>query len=125
MMRKSRLRPIRLTALREVEMGNQEEARAGAIKLAPNRDVQAMAALALTRAGDTAGPDRTWRGQQLRHTRPDLCARRNLPRPGRWETSATHQADPVFSLEVFCAKESNCSKFRNDGLKVEVQRFSS
>ncbi|MGA8345291.1 MAG: protein kinase [Candidatus Sulfotelmatobacter sp.] len=44
-------------ALREVESGNREEARAeanAALKLAPNRDVRAMATLALARAGDTA-----------------------------------------------------------------------
>ncbi len=44
-------------ALREVEAGNREQARADAkagMKLAPNRDVQAIAALALARAGDTA-----------------------------------------------------------------------
>jgi eukaryotic-like serine/threonine-protein kinase len=45
-------------ALREVESGNWEQARAeanAALKVAPNRDVRAMAALALARAGDTAG----------------------------------------------------------------------
>ncbi len=45
-------------ALREVELGNREHARAeanAAVKLAPNRDVLAMAAVALTRAGDVAG----------------------------------------------------------------------
>jgi serine/threonine protein kinase/tetratricopeptide (TPR) repeat protein len=44
-------------ALREVESGNREQARAeanAALKLAPNRDVRVMAALALARAGDTA-----------------------------------------------------------------------
>ena len=44
-------------ALREVEVGNREQARAeanAALKLAPNRDVRAIAALALARAGDTA-----------------------------------------------------------------------
>ncbi len=44
-------------ALREVEAGNWEQARSdakAAVKLAPNRDVQAMAALALARAGDLA-----------------------------------------------------------------------
>jgi len=48
-------------ALREVESGNREQARAEAIaalKLAPNRDVRAMAALALARAGDTAGAEK-------------------------------------------------------------------
>ena len=48
-------------ALREVESGNREEARAeanAALKLAPNRDVRAIAALALVRAGDTAGAEK-------------------------------------------------------------------
>jgi serine/threonine protein kinase/DNA-binding winged helix-turn-helix (wHTH) protein/tetratricopeptide (TPR) repeat protein len=48
-------------ALREVESGNWEQARAdadAAVKLAPIRDVQAMTALALARAGDTAGADK-------------------------------------------------------------------
>jgi serine/threonine protein kinase/tetratricopeptide (TPR) repeat protein len=48
-------------ALREVESGNQEQARAkakAALKLAPNRDVLAIAALALARAGDTAGAEK-------------------------------------------------------------------
>jgi tetratricopeptide (TPR) repeat protein len=57
-------------ALVEVESGNREQARddaRAALKLAPNRDVQAMAALALARAGDTpaaeklaAGLDKTF-----------------------------------------------------------------
>jgi tetratricopeptide (TPR) repeat protein len=49
------------SALREVEVGNQEQARAdanAALGLAPNRDVKAMAALALGRAGDTAGAEK-------------------------------------------------------------------
>jgi tetratricopeptide (TPR) repeat protein len=48
-------------ALREVEAGKREQARAeanAALKLAPNRNVRAMAALALARAGDTAGAER-------------------------------------------------------------------
>jgi DNA-binding winged helix-turn-helix (wHTH) protein/tetratricopeptide (TPR) repeat protein len=48
-------------ALREVESGNREQARAeanAAVKLAPNRDVRATAALALARAGDTAGAEK-------------------------------------------------------------------
>ena len=48
-------------ALREVEAGNQKQARAeanAAVKLAPNRDVRAIAALALARAGDTAGAEK-------------------------------------------------------------------
>jgi serine/threonine protein kinase/tetratricopeptide (TPR) repeat protein len=48
-------------ALREVEAGNREQARAeakAALKLAPNRVVRAEAALALAQAGDTAGPEK-------------------------------------------------------------------
>ena len=48
-------------ALREVEAGNREQARAeahAAVKLAPNRDVRAVAALALARAGDSAGAEK-------------------------------------------------------------------
>jgi predicted Zn-dependent protease len=44
-----------------VESGNREQARAeahAAVKLAPNRDVRALAALALARAGDTAGAEK-------------------------------------------------------------------
>jgi tetratricopeptide (TPR) repeat protein len=48
-------------ALREVEAGYQSQARAdaiGAIKIAPNHDVRAMAGLALARAGDAQGAER-------------------------------------------------------------------
>jgi len=48
-------------ALREVESGNRGQARAeahAALKLGPNRDVRAIAALALARAGDTAGAEK-------------------------------------------------------------------
>ena len=48
-------------ALRAVESGNREQARAeakAALKLAPSRTVQAIAALALARAGDTAGAEK-------------------------------------------------------------------
>jgi len=48
-------------ALREVESGKREQARNdanAAVKLAPNRDVQAIAAIALARAGDTRGAEK-------------------------------------------------------------------
>jgi len=48
-------------ALREVESGNREQARVeanAAVKLAPNRYVRAIAALALARASDTAGAEK-------------------------------------------------------------------
>jgi tetratricopeptide (TPR) repeat protein len=49
------------SALREVEFGNWEQARAeanAAMKLAPNRDVKSTVALVLVRAGDTAGAEK-------------------------------------------------------------------
>jgi tetratricopeptide (TPR) repeat protein len=49
------------SALREVEVGNHEQALTeayAALKLALNRDVRAIAALALARAGDTAGAEK-------------------------------------------------------------------
>ena len=48
-------------ALREVEAGNREQARAeanAALKLGPNREVRAIAVLALARAGDTTGAEK-------------------------------------------------------------------
>jgi tetratricopeptide (TPR) repeat protein/tRNA A-37 threonylcarbamoyl transferase component Bud32 len=48
-------------ALREVESGDRERARAearAAMKLAPNRDVRAIAALGLARAGDVVGAEK-------------------------------------------------------------------
>ena len=48
-------------ALREAESGNREQARVeanAAVKLAPNRYVRAMAALALARAGDTVAAEK-------------------------------------------------------------------
>jgi len=48
-------------ALREVEAGNREQARGeanAAVKLAQNRNVRVVAALALARAGDTAGAEK-------------------------------------------------------------------
>jgi tetratricopeptide (TPR) repeat protein len=47
--------------LRELESGNRQQARAeanAALKLAPNRDVHAIAALVLARAGDAAGAEK-------------------------------------------------------------------
>jgi eukaryotic-like serine/threonine-protein kinase len=52
---------VAAAALREVESENQEQARAeanAALKLASSRDVCVVAALALARAGDTAGAEK-------------------------------------------------------------------
>jgi tetratricopeptide (TPR) repeat protein len=50
-----------VAGLSEVESGNREQARANvnaAVKLAPNRDVRAIAALVLARAGDMAAAEK-------------------------------------------------------------------
>jgi tetratricopeptide (TPR) repeat protein/predicted Ser/Thr protein kinase len=60
-----------VAALREVESGNREQARSdanAALKLAQNRDVREMAALALARAGDTAEAEKLI--AELDNTRP-------------------------------------------------------
>ena len=66
-------------ALREVESGNREQARAdanAALKLAPNHDVRVVAALALARAGDTAGAEKL--ATELGKTYPmDTLVQRN------------------------------------------------
>ncbi len=59
-------------ALREVESGNREQARAdadAAVKLAPNRDVQAMAALALGPGRRYGSGRRSWLPNSTRHSR--------------------------------------------------------
>jgi tetratricopeptide (TPR) repeat protein len=58
-------------ALREVESGNWERGRAeadAAVKLAPDRDVQGMAALALARSGDTVKAEKL--AAELNHSFP-------------------------------------------------------
>ena len=66
-------------ALCEVESGNREQARSdanAALKLAPNRDVRTVAALALARAGDTAGTEKL--ATELDKTYPlDTLVQRN------------------------------------------------
>ena len=69
-------------ALREVESGNRKQALAeadAAVKLAPNRDVQAIAALALARTGDTVGAEKV--AAELDRTFPldTLVQRYRLP----------------------------------------------
>jgi tetratricopeptide (TPR) repeat protein len=69
-------------ALREAESGNKEQARAdanAALKLAPNRDVRAMAALALARAGDTAAAEKLTAGLDKTFPLDTLVQRYWLP----------------------------------------------
>jgi tetratricopeptide (TPR) repeat protein len=69
-------------ALREVESGNLEQARAdagAAVKLAPNRDVRAMTALALARAGDMARAEKLAAELDKRFPQDTLVQRYWLP----------------------------------------------
>ena len=91
-------------ALREVEAGNREQARAeahAALKLAPNRDVRDMAALALARAGDATGAEKL--AAELDKTFPlDTLVQRNwLPtiRAG----VALERQDPNRAIELLKA----------------------
>ncbi|MGA2076796.1 MAG: protein kinase [Terriglobia bacterium] len=91
-------------ALREVESGNWEQARAdakAALKLAPNRDVRAMAALALARAGDTAGAEKL--AAELDKTFPldTLVQRYRLPTIRA--AVALQRKDPNRAVEVLQA----------------------
>ena len=69
-------------ALREAESGNLEQARAdadAAVNLAPNRNVQEMAAVALARAGDTARAEKLAAGLDTAFPLDTLVQRYWLP----------------------------------------------
>jgi DNA-binding winged helix-turn-helix (wHTH) protein/tetratricopeptide (TPR) repeat protein len=90
-----------LAALREAEAGNRVEARAeanAALKLAPNRDVREMAALALARAGDTAGAEKLAAGLDRAFPLSTLVQRYWLPtiRAG----VALDRHDPDHAIEL-------------------------
>jgi serine/threonine protein kinase/tetratricopeptide (TPR) repeat protein len=94
------------SALREVEVGNQEQARAGAnaaLKLAPNRDVKAMAALALARAGDAAGAEKL--AAELDKTFPLDTLVQRYWLPTIRAAVAMERKDPNRALELL--KETN------------------
>jgi tetratricopeptide (TPR) repeat protein len=88
-------------ALREVESGNREQARAdtnAALKLAPNRDVRVVAALALARAGDTAGAEKL--ATELGKTYPmDTLVQRNWL-PTIRAAVALERKDPNRAIEL-------------------------
>jgi serine/threonine protein kinase len=138
-------------ALREVEAGNREQACAeanAAVKLAPNRDVREMAALALARAGDTAGAeklaaelDRTFPldTRVQRYWLPTIRAAVALGRkdPNRAiellkvastiELGAAHYADPTHLTIVLCPAylRGEAYLMLHDGNRaaVEFQKF--
>jgi len=94
------------SALREVETGNREHARAdanAAMKLAPNRDVRAMVALALALAGDSVGPEKL--ASELDKTFPlDTLVQRYWLPPIR-AALALGRKDPNRALELL--RETN------------------
>jgi serine/threonine protein kinase len=91
-------------ALREVESGNREQARAeanAALKLIPNRDVRTAAALALARAGDTAGAEKL--AAELDKTYPlDTVVQRNWL-PTIRAAVALERKDPNRAVELLKA----------------------
>jgi tetratricopeptide (TPR) repeat protein len=93
-------------ALREVESGNREQARAeanAALKLAPNRDVRVVAALALARAADVAGAEKL--AAELDKTYPlDTLVQRNWL-PAIRAAIALERKDPNRAIELL--KESS------------------
>jgi eukaryotic-like serine/threonine-protein kinase len=129
-------------ALREVESGNREQARAdaqAAIKLAPNRDVLAMAALALARAGDTVAAgklavelDKTLPLDTLvqRYRLPAIRAAIALQRkdPNRavqllQATSAMELGDAGYLLPVYLRGEAYLALHEGNLAAAEFQKF--
>jgi eukaryotic-like serine/threonine-protein kinase len=91
-------------ALREVESGNREQARAeanAAVKLAPNRDVWAIAALVLARAGDTAGAEKL--ATELDKTLPLDTLVQRYWLPAIRAAVALHLKDPNRAIELLKA----------------------
>ena len=87
-------------ALREVESDNHEQARAdanAALKLAPNRDVRAVAALALARAGDMAGAERL--AAELNKTYPLDTAVQRYWLPTIRAAVALERKDAIHAIE--------------------------
>ena len=90
-----------LAALREVESGNREQAQAdanAALKLGPNRDVRAMAALALARAGDVAGAEKL--AAELDKTFPLSTAVQRYWLPTIRAAVALERRDPNQAIEL-------------------------
>ena len=133
------------SALREVEVGNQENGQGDAntaMKLAPNRDVKAMAAVALARAGETATAEKL--AADLDKTSPlaTLVQRYWLPtiraavvlerkNPNRAiellkETSARERGSPnslVYLVPVYVRGEAYLALGDGDRAAAEFQKF--
>jgi eukaryotic-like serine/threonine-protein kinase len=88
-------------ALREVASGNREQARTeanAAVKLAPNRDVRAMAAFALARGGDSAGAEKLAAELEKSFPLETLVRRYWLPTIGA--AVALERKDPNRAVEL-------------------------
>ena len=134
------------SALREVEVGDREEARAdadAALKLAPNRDVKAITALVLARARDSAGAENLAADLEKSFPLDTLVQRYWLPSiraaiamerkdPNRavqllTETSAIDLAQPTVStvalVTVYLRGEAYLALRDGNGAAAEFQKF--
>jgi len=107
------------SALREVEVGIPERAGAevnAALKLAPNRDVRAMAALARARAGDTAGAEKL--AAELDKTFPLDALVQSYWLPTTRAAVAIEHKDPNRALELL--KETSAIELGSPNISVEL-----
>ncbi len=91
-------------ALREVESGNKNQAlddATAAVKLAPNRDVKAMAGLARARAGDTSGAEKL--AAELDKTFPLDTLVQRYWLPAIQAAVALQRKDPNRAIEILRA----------------------
>ena len=96
-----------LAALREVEAGNREQARAeahAALKLAPSLYVWEVAALALARAGDTAGAEKLT--AELDRAFPLATKVHRYWLPAIWAGVAMERQDPSRAIELLKAADT-------------------
>jgi tetratricopeptide (TPR) repeat protein len=103
----------------EVESGNREQARANveaALTLAPNRDVRAMAALVLARAGDLAAAEKLAAELDNALPRDTLAQRYWLPTIRA--AVALHRKDPRLAIELLQA--SSTIELGSTGLNVSL-----
>ena len=103
-----------------MEAGNREQARAeanAALKLAPNRDVQAIAALALARAGDTAAAEKLAAELDKKFPLDTLVQRYWLPTIRA--AVALERKDPNQAVELLQGDEHD-----RTGSAHEVSRYS-
>jgi hypothetical protein len=107
------------SALREVEAGIPEGARAeanAALKLASSRDVKAMTALALARAGYTAGAEKL--AAELDKTFPLDTLVQSYWLPTTWAAVAIEHKDPNRALELL--KETSAIELGSPNISVEL-----